>query len=169
MRFRPPWNLIFGRAVYRVGQLARALTAHPLPGLPADAAVTLSTREQALFDRMLPFDQRHCLAVWRLVRKKAPEDIDLQRAALLHDVGKGLPSNGQRVALVLANKLAPGSLGRWRKSRIVWLSQVSQLDDHARAGANLLTLAGSNRRVIDLVAGQPIAGAKTLSAADSQR
>jgi hypothetical protein len=73
---------------YRLLQLFTALTAQLTPEDHALAAAALSQAELRLFERMPRHDQRHCLDVYRLLRRRGYDDSVLLKAALLHDCGK---------------------------------------------------------------------------------
>jgi hypothetical protein len=103
------------RAVcYRVGQFLRALTAG-VPEEEAEQAMRILTPEaRRLFRRQVVQDQRHALAVYRLLRRSGHADPRLLAAALLHDVGKAdarLPA-WQRAVIVLLDRFAPRILDR---------------------------------------------------------
>ena len=88
---------------------------------------------------------------FRLRRGQAAGDLDRQRALLLRDVGKGRPGVVQRILAALL-AASPGTLARWRgRGDNSYLAQVARLARHSEAGAELLELAGSNKRVIELV------------------
>jgi hypothetical protein len=73
---------------YRLLQFFTALTARLTPADRALVASALSVPELRLFERMPQHDQRHCLDVYRLLRRGGYDDSLLLRAALLHDCGK---------------------------------------------------------------------------------
>ena len=103
------------RAVcYRVGQFLRALTAG-VPEEEAEQAMRILTLEaRRLFRRQAVQDQRHALAVYRMLRRSGHADPRLLAAALLHDVGKAdarLPA-WQRAVIVLLDRFAPRILDR---------------------------------------------------------
>jgi hypothetical protein len=118
----------------------------------ADAiAELLSGREMALFRRMARLER--LLARVRFRFRRGPDvcDADRQRALLLRDVGKGRPDMLQR-ALVVLLVISPGTLARLQnRDDNSYLAQVGRLARHRAAGADLLELAGSSERVIELV------------------
>ena len=97
---------------YRLLQLFTALTAHLTPEERALVASVLSPAELRLFERMPQHDQRHCLDVYRLLRRGGYDDPLLLRAALLHDCGK-VDDRGRPIPLlyyglfVVLKRLAP--------------------------------------------------------------
>ncbi|MDP6348548.1 MAG: HD domain-containing protein [Chloroflexota bacterium] len=112
----------------------------------------LSERELQLFRRMAPPDQAHSLAVFRRLTEVAPDNADLHRAGLLHDVGKGLPSLTQRVAYVLINatRLTPLA-DPGRIVRRNFRGGLAAMARQAEVGARFLEVAGSRSRVVEIV------------------
>ena len=84
-----------GRLVHLARRFFGALRGHPLtPVEQAEVAGLLRPDERALFWGQQSADQRHELQAARAVLERAPGRHDLARAALLHDVGKGLVGLG---------------------------------------------------------------------------
>ncbi|MXX66485.1 MAG: hypothetical protein F4Y67_06255 [Chloroflexi bacterium] len=114
-------------------------------------AELLSERELALFRRMSRVERLIARFRFRYLRGRDIGDADRQRALLLRDVGKGRPGLIQRVLVVLL-AASPGTMARWRRrDDNSYLAQVARLARHSEAGAELLRLAGSNNRVIEMV------------------
>jgi hypothetical protein len=142
------------RAVYRVSQVWRQLSARVQPEEQAFIATLLPGAACALFATMTLGDQRHCLNVCYALRSQGCVDRDLLAAALLHDVGKG----GGRVrfwmrpTLVLLRAIAPGLL-RWLASSPTsrWRHPFYTAWHHAAIGANLAAAAGVSERVVLLI------------------
>ena len=115
---------MIARLFYRVRQLRRTLS----PGITEDdlreAEAALGADLYPLFAAMQPADQRHCLDVYRLLRKEGVADADVLTTALIHDAGKGGDSarrirTWHRVAYVLLpqaalDRIARGDGGRAR-------------------------------------------------------
>lgn len=97
----------------------QTVTASPLRPDEASKVRELlrSDVEQALFFGQADADQRHAFEAARQVARAAPRRLDLIRAALLHDVGKGLASLGVigRVAASIAHKLGLPTPARWSR------------------------------------------------------
>ena len=72
--------------------------------------------EEALFDGQPGIDQRHGFEAMQRVRASHPDRVDLQRTALLHDVGKRHARLGVmgRVLATLVAKAHLPSRGRFR-------------------------------------------------------
>lgn len=151
-------------AVYRVRQFARAAGAWMRPGAggrdrPGQEMLGryLSPPSLALFRAMPRYDRAHALAVFDTLRRAGHSDPDLLAAALLHDVGKTVHTEGRlrlwhRVAAVLMRAFRPGLLEHigqdrpegWRRPFVV---QVQ----HAELGAGLARDAGCSPRTIALI------------------
>ena len=110
-----------------------------LPAEQTEAARLLRPEERALFWRQAAADQRHALECARAVLERAPGRLDLARAAVLHDVGKGtvrLGAGGRVLAtgLSLLHLPTPGRLGAYLA--------------HGPRGANELAAAGAEPLVV---------------------
>jgi hypothetical protein len=142
-------------ARYRVWQMWRALFPGRLDD--TDRAIleqTLPPAGRALFAAMSANDQRHSLAVYRALRARGYDDVDLLAAALLHDSGKG---SGRvrlwmRPTVVLLRALAPGLL-RWlaRPPAPRWRRPFYLAWHHAEIGADLAAAAGLSERTVLLI------------------
>ncbi len=126
----------------------------------------LSPTERALFLTMTVSDQRHSLDLCERLRRDGHDDSDLLRAALLHDVGKGsgpLPLP-YRVAYSFAAVVAPG-LARWlgQVDQPAWRRPFYLAANHPAIGARAAARAGSNARVVRLIAGHNAPGTDDLS------
>lgn len=104
----------------RVKQVVAALTASVTEADRAFVAENLDPAEQRLFFAMNVPDQYHALQVAYTARSLAAgrSDVDrglLLKCALLHDVGKikGDVSTFDKVAAVVAHRLAPGLAESW--------------------------------------------------------
>jgi hypothetical protein len=76
------------RVRYRIWQLWRALTGRLDTQEDAFAKRTLTPAEYALFVRMPPYDQRHCMDVALVLGRFGVTDASVLALALLHDIGK---------------------------------------------------------------------------------
>ena len=109
----------------------------------------LNDDEQTLFRRLRPADQRHALAVYAAARDAWPNDVALQIAALLHDVGKGRPGLADRTGLTLTKALAPWLLLRWQLHQPTSRrGRIARLVGDTEASARLAELAGSRSDVV---------------------
>lgn len=138
----------------RLRQGIRALTAWGRPVDEALAASVLTPELLALFNTMRRGERLHSLNVLRAVQAADHDDPDLLAAALLHDVGKTvapfwLP---ERVAVVLARKLAPALYTRWgRAEPRGWRRPFAISLRHPEWSADLVRAAGGSPRVVELV------------------
>lgn len=129
-----------GRLPHLARRLVEVIRSQPLSPLEqAWVAARLSPGEGRLFWRQSPVDQRHAHDCALRVSALDPGRRDLARAALLHDVGKGmapLSVLGRVVAGVLSllHLPAPGRLGSYLA--------------HGPCGAEALRAAGAETLVV---------------------
>lgn len=124
----------------------------PRPPDPVDDAWArghLRPSEEALWDRMVPLDQRHAVAVARRVdadpRVPEAEREAAVGAALLHDVGKvtaDLGTIGRSVATAAEWVVSDETAHRWAEAR-GRRGDVGRYLTYPEAGAALLREAGS--------------------------
>lgn len=154
------------RVGYRVQQFLAALNLRGSVDA-AELRAYLSPAQVKLFRQMPSSDQRHALAVLHTLQRRGCCEPALAQAALLHDVGRGLPELGEdaghdgqstsirvwhRVAAVLLEAFDPALLrrlalnnpGSWRYAFFVLLH-------HASRGANIAQTAGTDPLVLDLI------------------
>jgi hypothetical protein len=139
---------------YRVGQFLRALTAR-VSGEEVDQATGVLTPEaRALFRRQAVQDQRHALAVCRVLRRAGYTNPHLLAAALLHDVGKAttrLPA-WQRAVIVLLGRFAPRLLARLSQGEPrFWNQPFVIYAQHPEVGACWAQEAGCSPLTVALI------------------
>jgi hypothetical protein len=128
------------------------------PAESAEVQALLSERERELFLAAEPRDRRHSVDLFLLLRREATAggraiSRDLEVAALVHDVGKGPLRAWHRVAFVILGALSQRVAHRIEAERGAgWRRALWRLRHHARLGADLLREAGSDERVIAIVA-----------------
>jgi hypothetical protein len=142
------------RICYRVGQFFRALTARVSDEEVARATSALTPEARALFRRQAIQDQRHALAVYRMLRQAGHEDVHLLAAALLHDAGKAAAriSAIHRSIIVLLGRFAPallarlsqGAPGKWNRPFVIHAR-------HPETGARWAEEAGCAPSTVDLI------------------
>ena len=121
-------------------RLLEVVRARPLrPAEQARAAALLRPQERPLFWQQTPADQRHGWESAARVMARTPARRDLARAALLHDVGKGIvrlsvPGRILAGVLSLLHLPAPGALGAYLA--------------HGPCGAEALQAAGAEPVVV---------------------
>ncbi len=149
------------RPWYRIQQFIRGLRHHD-PVEEAALTPHLSDVQIALFRSMPASEQQHALAVLRALRAAGDNEPALVQAALLHDVGKVLPSVRQegespvrlwhRVVRVLleavhppwAHRLAEDVPGSWRYAFFVLLH-------HAERSAKWAAEVGTDGLAVALI------------------
>lgn len=139
---------------YRVGQFLRALTARVSAEEVEQATRLLTPEARALFCRQAVQDQRHALAVYRMLRQAGHTDPRLLAAALLHDAGKAagrLPSF-YRAAIVLMGRFAPAALARLSQDEPAFWSRPFILHArHPERGARWAQEAGCSPLTVALI------------------
>ena len=146
-------------AVYRVRQFIQAAGAWIRPARVEEALLArhLSPLAVDLFRAMSNQDRQHALIVFRTLQQQGYDDPDLLAAALLHDVGKGVPPGGgprlwHRVAVVLLHALWPSLLERLgAEDQGGWRRPFYIQQHHAALGAELARQAGCSPVTIDLI------------------
>lgn len=143
------------RAIHRVRQTWRALTARPHPHDARAARRLLGPALWDVFRRQSRADQAHALAVWRAVRAAGGDDV-AQRAALLHDVGKSRVRLRlwHRALAVLGRALFPRrARGPWAQGPPRgWRTAFVVAERHPAWGAAMTRAAGVDPRVAALIA-----------------
>jgi hypothetical protein len=114
----------------------------------------LSPLQRQAFQRLSRYDKAHHLAVHRAVRDATSATLDLQHAALLHDIAKaGTDRQPGRVRLI--HRVATVLLQHWwstglaRLSRLPaprWRAGLALAVHHASLGAELASALGSTDR-----------------------
>ena len=147
------------RWTYRLRQFLRQVMAHKAPKDLSLACEVLSGDDLALFEQMSPGDRAHALCVLQALRRQArmPQSMlssDLERASLLHDVGKtgtrltawhrGTATLLQAVAPQWLRRLSTDDAHSWRYPFYVHLS-------HAEMGAEACRRTGCTPRTIAIV------------------
>ena len=139
---------------YRVWQFWQSLKRPPGPTEWRKVQGLLSSTESTLFQQLPISDQNHSLRVLETLQSAGETDVDLLKAALLHDVGKSVYPLGrwERIFAVLLGTFFPGTAGKWGEMEPRGLRRaVVVIHQHPAWGAGLLEEAGSSQRVIELV------------------
>lgn len=142
---------MFDRALYRIGQLRRALNPQVSDSERSAARNALGNRLYPLFASMQPADQRHCLDVFEQLLTVGHTDDDLLAAALLHDCGKGALTGAgigiqHRIGYVVLATVPPLLRTACRLS-----PGLAALRDHGERGVALLREYGAPVSVVELV------------------
>lgn len=142
------------RLRYRLGQGLRALLAVAARPDLACARSLLSDCEYAAFCRLSRADQLHSVRVLQAVTD-ADAPTSLQKAALLHDIGKSRYQLAvwQKTLAVLVKSLAPDRFRRWSASDDLtwWRAPFSARAHHPRWGGEILRACGTEAAVTWLV------------------
>lgn len=144
---------------YRVRQVLWALTARPLTESDLNLIdQILSPAEKSLFEQYSTNDQNHAIRVVKLVLAEPQSCLELQKAALLHDVGKvkvGRLSVIDRSVAVALKRLLPKRSKKWG---IINLNQASRFQipsivraQHADWGADMVKAAGGDELTVCLI------------------
>ena len=145
--------------LYRVKQVLWAWTARPLSD--DDLALLgsiLSRAERELFQTYTLNDQNHGIRVVKLIDKTNEANMSLQKAALLHDVGKtkvGRLSVIDRSIAVAVKKLFPAVSRGWGDGELA-LAKRYQIPSivraqHAAWGAEMVQAAGGDPLTVALI------------------
>jgi len=141
------------RLAYRVRQFAGSLWGGLDERQRAEVDRLLTAEQRFLFRQMAPAYQWHGFVVYSKLAADGCDDLEVLRAGLLHDVGKGSVALPYRVAVVLLGACWPrllGSLsaesdpGSWRHPFFIAAR-------HAELGALKLASVGSDARLVEIV------------------
>lgn len=138
------------RAFYRVGQGIDNLLARVRPEELALVRKWLSNEEQRVFSLMSPADQRHSIRVLTALLAEGVGDVDLLKAALLHDVGKSrcrISVLHRTLAVLVAPVMARLTPLNAAPSAGSWWLPFYVIVNHPRIGAAMLARSGCSDRV----------------------
>jgi hypothetical protein len=142
--------------VYRFKQLAAALRADVSSHERDLVSTLLNSQQQALFERMPLFDQRHCLDVYHTLQQAGYNKEHILQAALLHDCGK-VGDDGRSIPLiwygvfVVLQKVLPW-LYRWAvRNKHPWFWPFALHAIHGQRSADLVAQAGGSEILVRLL------------------
>ncbi len=107
-----------------------------------------------MFSKMPPPDQNHSFRVFNSVLDEGENDDELIKAALLHDIGKGLHPlrRWERVFAVLVGNLWPELAIKWGKGEPEGFKRpLVIINQHPGWGADLAKETGSSETVVWLI------------------
>lgn len=141
----------------RLRQGLQALRPAQDPDEQTYLTLLLDPAQRNAFAGLATHDRAHLVRVARAVARARPDDEDLVRAALLHDIGKAGPVGRvrlvDRVANVLLARIAPRLRGRLaRRPAPAWRAGFAAAVHHAAIGADRCRELGCSPRVVALVA-----------------
>jgi putative nucleotidyltransferase with HDIG domain len=139
---------------YRVWQFWQSFNPSPSQEDWDRIKLYLTPEEIRLFSAMPIPDQNHSLRVLESILDKGPANEDLVKAALLHDIGKGLHPlrRWERVFAVLIGGFFPDLALSWGKGESQGLKRsLVVIEQHPVWGAALAEDAGSSEMVVWLI------------------
>jgi putative nucleotidyltransferase with HDIG domain len=147
------------RLFYRFGQFRRHLRSKLAPDELEEVRRMLASAQLDLFLQMSPGEQSHSLEVLHRLSKQGETQQDVRVASLLHDVGKTRAPLRlwERAWIVLAGKLAPGSLRKWGAATgnlgtlPWWQKPCVVAEQHPAWGAEMARVASCSPRVVSLI------------------
>jgi putative nucleotidyltransferase with HDIG domain len=139
---------------YRIWQFWQSLKRPPKEEEWNRVRAILSALEVELFQKLPVPDQNHSLRVHKILESAGETDLNLLKAALLHDIGKIRHPlrRWERVFAVLMGGLFPVTAGEWgqRDPQGIYRPLVV-IHQHPIWGAELAQKAGCTQRVIWLI------------------
>jgi hypothetical protein len=148
------------RIIYRLSQFWLALGKKPSMNDLELVESLLSPSELQLFQRLDWGEQAHSIRVLRSLLEKGEKQLDLLKAALLHDVGKScFPLRlWERVLIVIAKAIVPHRFVRWGSKPLIagqaprgWRRGFIISVLHADWGAQMANEAGVSPLVVSLI------------------
>lgn len=140
---------------YRVQQFWQAVKAKPLTSAQwAVVDEVLHDGERPLFRQFTMSDQQHSYAVWQTLMAAGHTHPALQKAALLHDIGKTRVNwyLWDRVLVVLGEKIVPQQSQRWGQQSLTWWRKPFVVRaQHALWGAQMAEQVGSDPLTVELI------------------
>ncbi len=139
---------------YRIWQFWQSWKKPPQQEEWNQIQAILSPSELDLFRKFPVSDQNHSLRVLRNLEAEGETDLDLLKAALLHDIGKTCHPlrRWERVFAVLLAGLFPETAAAWGQKKPEGIVRpLVVIHQHPRWGADLADKAGSSQRVIWLI------------------
>lgn len=142
------------RALYRIGQGLRALSAGLRPTDDQQAQALLAPPLYALYRTMRRAERQHSLRVLADLRAEGYDQPELLAAALLHDVGKSRApfTIPEKVLVVLARALAPERAAAWGRGPARGLRRPFAVSaQHPAWGAEIVAAAGGSPLLVELI------------------
>ena len=139
---------------YRVWQFWQSLKKTPQPGEWKKIQEILAPAELDLFKTLPIPDLNHSLRVLKTLESAGETDLDLLKAALLHDIGKAPHPlrRWERIFAVLVAGIFPRTAASWgQKEPKGYYRPLVVIHQHPVWGADLAEKAGSNHRVTWLI------------------
>ncbi|MCA9948277.1 MAG: HD domain-containing protein [Anaerolineales bacterium] len=141
--------------LYRAKQFFQSITAGSLSSAAQNQIESLlDPQEVELFNCYSHSDRRHAYCVLRTLQLSEHKQIDLLKAALLHDIGKTRVhlSVWERSIAVIGMKFFPQKATRWGAGKEDnWQRPFVVKARHAAWGAEMVAAAGSSTRTVNLI------------------
>jgi hypothetical protein len=139
---------------YRIWQFWKSLDGSPGEEEWQKVQTLLSPGELVLFEQLPTPDQNHSLRVYETLEAGGETDLDVMKAALLHDLGKIKHplKRWERVFAVLVTGLFPRAYLRWGEGDTSGLKHsLVIIKNHPAWGGDLAEEAGSSSRMVWLI------------------
>lgn len=106
---------------YRVQQFIKAITTQITKEDLSFVKQFLNHKEEALFLRLRPYEQRHCIDVASKLKEMTSGDIEMIKLGLLHDIGKiKYPLHPiEKSIIVILDRLTDGRIRKYNKCKMV--------------------------------------------------
>jgi putative nucleotidyltransferase with HDIG domain len=145
----------FSRVLYRARQFWFAWGTKPLNEEElAPARSSLTEEQMNLFKRLQPSEQIHALRVLQTIQLQGETDLDLQVAALLHDIGKARAplKLWERVVIVLGKEFFPQRVQSWGAGQPHgWKRPFVIAEQHPAWGAEMASEVGTSPLAVSLI------------------
>lgn len=116
----------------------------------------LNKEELLLFDKLKVNDKHHCIRVCKdaisfnekLKEDEKLEEVKLGRAALLHDIGKGILhlSLFDKSIIVILDKITKGKIRRYKNNK-----KINIYYNHPKEGYEILKSKGYSKEILEVV------------------
>ena len=147
--------------IYRSRQFWQTITARSSPDDFDLVSSVLTPAQFELFKLMQESEQIHSLRVLKTLDDMGYENIDLETAALLHDVGmiQAPLRSWERALIVIAKALCPDCVRLWGAAPIEdalsspgWRRAFVVAEQHPAWGADLASQCGTSEMAVSLIA-----------------
>jgi len=149
------------RLIYRSRQFWQAISTRSSREDLELAASHLTAAQFELFKQMHESEQAHSSRILKELRKRGDNNIDLQTAALLHDLGKiQMPLHlWERILIVIVRAFCPDCAHNWgsvlagkTQEDPGWRRAFIAAEQHPAWGADLASLCGTSELAVSLIA-----------------
>lgn len=134
---------------YRVQQFIKAVTAQITKEDLSFVKQHLNQVEVALFLKLKPYEQRHCIDVAKKLDETSMGNLEMIKLGLLHDIGKlRYPLNPiEKSMIVVLDRLTGGNIKRYSRYKM-----IKCYYEHPQIGYEMLREIGNYDEVfLDLI------------------